>query len=1042
MKITKIEIQNLNSLKGYWCIDFKHPDYEKHHNLFVICGDIGSGKTTILDAITLALYGRTPRQEVNKENNEIMTRRTAECMARVTYECKKGTYMSEFSQHRANSKIDGPLQAPQAKIINQDTGESTGKLSISRLEEKTSQIIQLDYSQFLKSIMLAQGDFNSFINADPRTRAEILAKINGTEKYKKFAAMLWKEANDCIINCKNLESELEKIEVFNADQIKEINDSIKKIDDQVDLNNKKIGNADLSLAWVKELHKLKEKKERAEKERSEYLQKIKQFAEKESLYLKAEKAKNCTAEYVKYDNLLEEQNKDEKNLIEIKDKIQSQEDLIAKLKNASETAEKNFNEVNNKQQDNENLWTAVSKLDVKINGASDKTSDAFKQKEEALEKFNSKKSECDNYDKENKKLSKENIKLSEYLNINKKDSELEKIIVLLTQKQEILSKENEKIIKDKDIVSELNAELKPLIELNKSKESLIKETKNRLKEFVASEYLTISLMLKESLSKGKPCPVCGSLEHPSSEETDKKKINTKKVDSAKEIEISSNVSELNQILENAQNELSEILKKIDGIKSSISSLNDGINEMTSSIKEQLDSVNEIISEWNENISQKDIDVKFKNLIKKFTELNDRYKECNDKYKNNINTISSNNDVLNQINLVELESEYNKLNSKWESCLSEEKKLNDERKELFSDKSVEDEKEVYYKKLKDLKTDFDSKVEAYNISIIELTSIKTTKEGTEKAVEERRPQISEAENKLIAVLKKNDFADIESYKQCIISDDEFDELKKEKEGLLKEDTRTSTNVSETLKEYEKKAAENITDKKIEELLSEKEKLENQNEQLRNEKSDYNAKLIVNDKNISVYNEIDLKYQEAKKKKPTYETIKKIIGVKEGDDFQEFVQSLAFGILLKIASPYVYSISGKYTLVQVENQVDFKVHDKNFSDHKDDRPVSNMSGGEKFIISLSFALGIAELASQNVKVDSLFLDEGFGTLSGAPLIDAINALKSLQDKGKMLGVISHIPEVIKQFDQRIKAEPSTNGTSVLFGSGVTFSKNIAN
>ena len=370
-----------------------------------------------------------------------------------------------------------------------------------------------------------------------------------------------------------------------------------------------------------------------------------------------------------------------------------------------------------------------------------------------------------------------------------------------------------------------------------------------------------------------------------------------------------------------------------------------------------------------------------------------------------------------------------------------KKLVDERKEIFSDKSVEDEKEVYYKKLKDLKADYENKVEDYNTSIINLTSIKTTKEGTEKAVEERKPQISEAENKLLAVLKKNSFDNIESYKQCIISDDELDELKKEREGLLKEDTRTSTNVLETLKEYEKKAAENITDKKNEELLSEKEKLEIQNEKLRNEKSDYNAKLIVNDKNISAYNEIDLKYQEAKKKKPTYETIKKIIGVKEGDDFQAFVQSLAFGILLKIASKYVNSISGKYTLVQVENQVDFKIHDINFSDHKDDRPVSNMSGGEKFIISLSFALGIADLASQNVRVDSLFLDEGFGTLSGKPLIDAIDALKSLQDKGKMLGVISHIPEVIKQFDQRIIAEPSTNGTSILSGSGVTFNKKIA-
>jgi len=186
VKILQLSFKNLNSLAGAWQIDFTHPDFVSS-GIFAIIGPTGAGKSTILDAICLALYGQTPRlSKITQNDNEIISRQTGECFAEVEFETAKGRFRCHWSQHRSRKRVDGQLQAPKHEIVEADSGKIL-ESKLTAVTKKVEDVTGMDFDRFTRSMLLAQGGFAAFLQATPDKRAPILEQITGTAIYSQIS---------------------------------------------------------------------------------------------------------------------------------------------------------------------------------------------------------------------------------------------------------------------------------------------------------------------------------------------------------------------------------------------------------------------------------------------------------------------------------------------------------------------------------------------------------------------------------------------------------------------------------------------------------------------------------------------------------------------------------------------------------------------------------------------------------------------------------------------------------------------------------------
>jgi exonuclease SbcC len=317
---------------------------------------------------------------------------------------------------------------------------------------------------------------------------------------------------------------------------------------------------------------------------------------------------------------------------------------------------------------------------------------------------------------------------------------------------------------------------------------------------------------------------------------------------------------------------------------------------------------------------------------------------------------------------------------------------------------------------------------YALTENSLNEKKKQYDDTKKLYDEKLKQKVKIQEAFNTALKENGFETEQALEEGLLSEEERAQLKATCQALdkkLEEATTLRKKIEEKLAKHEEN---DITDKDIEVLLKEKQEQEETWGQLNETLGEIKNKLVTDEQNRQNH---ERKIEALDKKRKEHEVIAKLselIGASDGAKFSKFAQGITLGQLINLANKHLALLSDRYAIIRLREegqQLELAVIDKYQGDEI--RPSNTLSGGESFLVSLSLALGLSELASQKISIDSLFLDEGFGTLDSDTLDTALDALSMLESRGKMVGVISHVDMLKERIPLQISICKSGGGQS---------------
>ena len=983
MKILAIRGRNLASLEGDFEIDFTVEPLLSA-GIFAISGPTGAGKSTLLDTMCLALFARTPRTDQAKENNVklqdvsneqlsqsdprfLLRRGTSSGFAEVDFMALNGhRYRTRWSVARARDKENGRLQNPRLALYNLDKEEEE-QGTRSDLQARIIDLIGLTFEQFTRSVLLAQNDFSTFLKAEQGEKASLLEKLTGTELYSAISRQIFERNARAKEAFDLIQTRIQGIELLTDEE-------------ENDLRTRLAGTE-------KELQRVEKAKaeQQALQEAVRSIEQqitIRQRQQKEAADKLVHATELLTVARHEYEKGVEEQQQSEARFKSLQQEILQARKLDIQLDTAirdlSHSEQQLKNVMLRKEEAEKKYQAAVLRRRQGAEEIARLTAwrERYKKKERIAEQLSALLLHLDaaSATRSGMEAAVRSIETlrQEMAALNKQLSDLQQTSA---NKQQALKRAEADY---RNLEEELKAVDAPA--LDKQIEKLRQEREQLLIEQARLEASGNIKDLRGRLQDGQPCPVCGSTHHPFANQVPVAPVSALTL----QLQDLSNKKETyvahTRHLTRLQQQLLQLHKELADSEAACKEMA-GKQQLAASRQEREEA---IVKEQSTLLTQS---LSAADLLFGNSEWQKAWLQNPETFRKTLTDFArqwhENTEKLHQLERQESaqKAECESLASflpSLEKQAEESGQLHEKNRAAFSSLQAERKKHLIGRSADSVEQEYIRRMEELKERLKKLSATQTEQSGIADQTRGIADQIAKDLTEASADLLRRKAA-LDKWTADYLDSSGGEPL----EVILSRYTQEKTELAFRLRTQTENKA----------------------------------------KVSGLQEELNVRRTESER----WAKLNELAGSADGAKFRRIAQGYTLDILLNYANVQLRELTRRYRLERVPETLALQVIDRDMCDEV--RTVHSLSGGESFLVSLALALGLSSLSSNRMRVESLFIDEGFGSLDAETLRVAMDALESLRTQGRKIGVISHVQEMTERIPVRICVNRAGNGRSFL-------------